>query len=165
MKPLNHAKRKTSKRHFYFVFGVTILLLFGSGFFAISQAQKGVAILEENHANYNKIFERQANITFALEDIIKKLYQLKNNERSLGEHRQFQSLLSDLRINILKDMEVHKVQHSDAYSVYEELLAQVKTIQAMLDKYEEESEEYHYNKELLEKCREKYQEDMVGASS
>lgn len=158
MKPLNYKKRKTSKLNFILVFSLTLFVLFWSGFFAIYTGKKGIDVLEKKHAEYNRVFEKQAAITFDIDEIIKLIYKLKNKKRTLGEHKQFQSLISNLRIEIEKEIEEIESIKSNQFELYTELLSQVKVIQSIIDDYENESEEYLYNKELLEKCREKYRE-------
>lgn len=164
MKPLNHKKRIVFQLQFVLVFSITLIVVFCSSFFAISAGKKGIDVLETKHAEYNKVFEKQAAITFEIDEITKLVYKLKNKKRTLGEHKQFQSLISNLRIGIEDDIANTESITTNQFQLYTELLYQIKTIQSIIDDYENESEEYLYNKELLEKCREKYREDGVKSS-
>ncbi len=157
MKPLNYKKRRASQLRFLLVFLITLTVLFCSSLFAIHTGKKGIDVLEKKHAEYNKIFEKQASITFKLDEITKYLYRLKNKKRTLGEHKQFQGLISNMRTDIENEIaNTESAVEEYKFQLYTELLGQVKAIQTIVDDYENESEEYIYNKELLEKCREKY---------
>ncbi|WP_271783473.1 hypothetical protein [Aquimarina algiphila] len=164
MKPLNYKKRIASQLQFVLVFSITLIVVFCSSFFAISAGKKGISVLESKHAEYNKVFEKQAAITFQIDEITKLVYKLKNKKRTLGEHKQFQGLISSHRIGIENDIANTESMTTNQFQLYNELLHQIKTIQSIIDDYENESEEYIYNKELLEKCREKYREDGVKSN-
>ncbi len=158
MKSLNYKKRKKAQLHFLFVFSSTLLLIFCSSFFTIYAGKKGVEVLEKKHTEYNKIFEKHAAITFEIDEITKLVYKLKNKKRTLGEHKQFQGLISSMRMNIEKEIEKTEMMTVNQFQLYKELLGQIKAIQSIIDDYENEAEEYLYNRDLLEKCREKYRE-------
>lgn len=156
MKSLNYKKRKKAQLQFLFVFLLALLVVFGSSFFTIYTGKKGIEVLEKKHAEYNEVFEKQASITFQIDEITKLVYKLKNKKRTLGEHKQFQGLISNMRTDIEREIENKEKLTTDQFQLYVELLGQIKAIQSIIDDYENESEEYLYNKELLEKCREKY---------
>ncbi|MCG8699687.1 MAG: type VI secretion system transmembrane protein TssO [Bacteroidales bacterium] len=162
MKPLNRKERKASILKFSLVFFLTLLILFWCSFFVIRAGVQGITVLEEKHNEYNEVFEKQAYISFEIDEITKLLYQLKNKQRTIYEHKQFQGLISDRRDNIHKEIEQINPITSDQFDLYKELLFQIKEIQSVIDDYENESEEYVYNKQLLEKCREKYIEKEFG---
>ncbi|MBE7635045.1 hypothetical protein J2Q11_12170 [Tenacibaculum finnmarkense genomovar finnmarkense] len=159
MKPLNYKKRRASQLRFLLVFSITLTLLFCSSLFAIYTGKKGIDVLEKKHAEYNDIFEKQAFITFKIDEMTKYLYRLKNKKRTLGEHKQFQGLISNMRTNVEREIKNTASSIENQFQLYIELLRQIKEIQAVVDNYENESEEYLYNKELLEKCREKYRSE------
>ncbi|WP_459211969.1 hypothetical protein [Aquimarina rhabdastrellae] len=157
MKPLNYKERKRSTVQFVIVFVVCLFVVFWSSFVSLYTGKKGIEVLEKKHAEYNEVFEKQAAITFDMDNIIKMLYQLKNKKRTLNEHKQFQGLISNLRRDIeTKIIITEELIDAEQFQLYKELLAQIKEIQTTVDNYENEAEEYLYNKELLEKCREKY---------
>ncbi len=156
MKPLNHKERKRATLRFVLVFSISLFVVFWSSFFTIYTGKKGIEVLEEKHSEYNGVFEKQAAITFEIDKITKMLYKLKNKKRTLNEHKQFQGLISNLRQDIEQEIAVATEVTGDQFQLFEEILEQIKSIQAIVDTYENESEEYLYNKELLEKCREKY---------
>jgi len=157
MKPLNHKELKKGKKNFSLIFLTTLIIIFCSSYFAMITAKKGVAVLEDKYAGYNKIFEDQAAITFDLNEIIKKLHQLKSGKRTLNEHKQFQLLISDLRNNIEEIIEKGK-RESEEFSLYKELLIEIKTIQFVIDRLGIDEEEYLQDKELYERCIQKYSE-------
>lgn len=157
MKPLNYKEVKQFRNKFVLIFSITLLVVFSSLYFTFMTAQKGVEVLEKKHQNFNNLFEKQTVISLELDDIIKLLYKLKNKNRTLNEHIQFQKLISASIEKI--EMKIRSESDSEFnYSIYTELLTQVKAVQATIDEYKVEEEEYIYNKELLERCRKKYQE-------
>ncbi len=161
MKPLNYKKRIASQLQFVMVFAITLSVIFCSSFFALYAGKKGINVLENKHAEYNNVFEKQANITFAIDEITKLVYKLKSKKRTLGEHKQLQNLISSLRLNIESEIINTASITENQFQLYNEFMGQIKSIQSIIDDYENESEEYIYNKELLEKCREKYREDST----
>ncbi|MFL1895021.1 hypothetical protein ACJRPK_04920 [Aquimarina sp. 2-A2] len=161
MKPLNYKKRRASQLRFLFIFLITLTVVFCSSLFAIHTGKKGIDVLEKKHAEYNMVFEKQAAFTFKIDEITKYLHRLKNKKRTLGEHKQFQSLISNMRIDIENELVDTASIDTYQFQLYIELLEQIKAIQAIVDDFENESEEYLYNKELLEKCREKYRAEGV----
>jgi len=156
VKPLNYKKRRTSQLKFALVFSITLFVVFCSSFSTIYTGKKGIDVLEKKYAEYNEFFEKQATIAFEMEEITKLIYKLKNKKRSFGEHKQFQGLITNMRIDIEK--EIGESTTTNQFQLYKKLLSQVKEIQSIIDDFENESEEHLYNKSLLEKCREKYRE-------
>jgi hypothetical protein len=157
MKPLNHKVLNKQKKKFLFIFFITLLVVFWSSYFTITTAKKGVEVLEKKYATYNKIFEEQAAITFDVDEIIKKLHQFKSGKRTLSEHKQFQLLISDLRVQVKKV--IHKSESkSEAFILYKELLEEIKTIQSVVDQFRIVEDEYQEDKELYERCIERYSE-------
>lgn len=162
MKPLNHKKRRASQLRFLLAFSITFTVIFCNGLFAIYAGKEGLHVLEKRHAAYNTIFEKQASMTFKIDEMTKYLYRLKNKRRTLAEHRQFQALISDVRTDIENEIENTALVVEDyKFQLYNELLTEIREIQSVADDYENEAEEYLYNKELLEKCREKYRADKA----
>ncbi len=162
MKPLNAKERKKTVLNFIGIFVLALLLLFGCGYFTITTAQRGISILEERHTEYNAIFEKQANYNFKINEIIGDIHKLKSKDRTLNEHKQFQGIITDLRTDISDDILKDSLANTkkNHYIIYKEMLNQVAAIQLVLDSYEKQSETYSYDKELLEKCREKYVESL-----
>lgn len=159
MKPLNQKERRIAKLQFFLIFGIMLSILFGCGFFTIKTGKKGVDVLEEKYAKYTSIFQEQAALSYEIDNIIKRLYQLKNKNRTLPQHKQFQLIISNLRDEISESIKQSDEKIAD-FAIYEEMINQVKTIQSVLDTYEEDNEKYHYYEDLLTKCIEKYQEDL-----
>lgn len=157
MKALNQTERKKAGIKFISVFGLLLIVFSLCSFFTIQTGKKGISVLEKRHAGYTKIFEKQAAFSYEIDNIIKQLYQLKKKNRTLSQHRQFQGIISGLRDEI--NQEIADSEYEEQLAVYGEMLNQVKQIQAVLDKFEEDNEEYAYFNELLERCIEKYQEE------
>ncbi len=155
MKPLNHKELNKQKIRFVLVYLITLIIVFSSSSFTIITAYKGVAVLEEKYDGYNKIFGDQAAITFDLDEIIKKLHQLKGGKRTLSEHKQFQLLISKLRSDIEKIIKKDALNPRE-FPLYEELLIEIKTIQSVIDKFGIAEEEYLQDKEMYERCIKKY---------
>ncbi|WP_196892303.1 type VI secretion system TssO [Aureivirga marina] len=160
MKPLNHKELSQSKRKFTIAFSINLFIIGIGMFFTFFIAKKGMEVLTEKQTSYNHIFQKQAAITFEIDHITKMLYQLKNKNRTLSEHRQFQGIINELRSTLEENMEKDG-KLSKEFELYGEMLSQIKAIQNTIDIYEEQSEEYEYNKELLERCRKKYREDKL----
>lgn len=157
MKPLNHKELKSQKIRFVLVYLITLIIVFSSSCFTIITASKGVAVLEDKYAGYNRIFEDQAAITFDLDEIIKKLHQLKGGKRTLSEHKQFQLLISKLRMDIEGIMKKEALK-SRKFPLYEELLIEIKTIQAVIDRFGIAEEEYIQDKVMYERCIKRYRD-------
>lgn len=158
MKPLNNKERKKNLLQFTLIFGIMTLTLFISGFMTIKTAKKGIDVLEKKHARYSEIFRKKAALFFEVEEIIKKLHQLKNKDRNLSQHKKFQTLISNIRDKISES--INKEEKSEEFIVYLEMVDEIKAIQNDLDIYEEGNEKYEYLDELLEKCKEKYIENQ-----
>ncbi|MBL4746749.1 MAG: hypothetical protein JKY08_10320 [Flavobacteriaceae bacterium] len=157
MRPLNYKEVKKQKIRFILVYIITLIIVFCSSCFTIITASKGVTVLEDKYAGYNKIFEDQAGITFDLDEIIKKLHQIKGGKRTLSEHKQFQLLISKLRISIEKIIKESDAK-PDTFLLYEEVLVEIKTIQSVIDRFGIAEEEYLQDKEMYERCIQRYRD-------
>lgn len=157
MKPLNHKERRKAFLQFTLAFSLLLLFFFLCCFFSLYTGEKGIKVLEERHAQYTAIFEKQAAFSYDIDNIIKQLYQLKNKDRTLSQHRQFQELISKMLDDIAED--IKKSEQPDNLAVYSEMVDQIKEEQVVLDQYEEDNEEYSYFNELLATCITKYQEE------
>lgn len=164
MKPLNHKERRRANWRFMAVFTTMLFLLFGCGFFVLQIAHKGVEVLEQKHSKYTKAFENQALITFRIEEIIDKIYSLKTVNRSINEQKHLQGLISSVRMDLENIIE-KETTTLDEFTLYTQLLEQVKVIQATIDLFEQDEESYRYSQQLLERCREKYREISLDAAS
>ncbi len=164
MKPLNYKERRKANLKFLSTFSVMLLLLFGCGFFVLRIAQKGVNVLEKRHATYVTSFENQAFITFKIEEIIDKIYNLKKVSRTINEQKHLQGLISSARLDIEAVIEKETTDQNE-FALYSELLEQIKVIQATIDLFEQDEESYRYTQQLLERCREKYREISLDAAN
>lgn len=164
MKALNKKERKKANVRFIAMFSVTLILIFGCSFFVLRIAHEGVKVLEKKHATYTKIFQNQALVTFKVEEIIEKIYNLKKFDRTINEQKNLQGLISNIRMDIEK-LIMDETTELDEFALYAQLLEQVSVIQSTIDLFEEDEEDHKYNQELLERCREKYREDMLGEVS
>lgn len=157
MKPKNYEKRKHRTLIFSMYFSMMMAVIFICGIFMLVTAQKGIALLEKKKENYDKVFKKQAEITFQLDEVFKNLYSLRTKRRNLNEHKQMQKLITDVRNTLEEELREEK-KSVNSYDLYLELLLDVKHIQRIMDSYEVEADKRDYNMKQLEKCRERYQE-------
>lgn len=155
MKALNNKERRKANWRFTAMFSATMLLLFGCSFFVLRIAHKGVKVLEEKHDVYTEAFKNQAFITFKIEDIIDKIYSLKNVDRTINQQKHLQGIISNIRIEI-EDLIAKEGTSLKEFELYEQLLEQISVIQTSIDLFEKDEESYRFSQEQLEKCREKY---------
>lgn len=160
MKALNNKERRKANWRFIGMFSATMLLLFGASFFVLQIAHRGVKVLEEKHAVYTKAFEHQAFITFRIEEIIDKIHNLKNEDRTINEQKHFQGIISNITLD-LEDLIADEQTSMKEFELYEHLLEQVSIIQTSIDLFEKDEESYRYSQDLLERCRKKYREDKL----
>ena len=160
MKALNKKERKKANRRFIAIFMSTLILMFGCGFFVLKIAHEGVQVLEKRHTTYTKAFANQAFVTFRIEEIIDKIYNLKKGARTINEQKNLQGLISSIRLDIEKLVKDEQTELKE-FALYEQLLVQVSVIQTTIDLFKEDEESHKYSQQLLEKCREKYREDRL----
>lgn len=162
MKPLNYVDRRKNLLEFALIFSVTISVLFITGFLMLKTAQLGVNVLEEKHAKYSETFRKKAALTYDIEEMIKKLYQINDKNRNLSQHKKFQDLVSDIRDKVAQN--ISEDENPEKFTVYQEMINVIKVIQNDWDTYKEENEKYMYLEELLERCKEKYMEELEKKS-
>ncbi len=155
MKPLNYIERKKQIFIFGIYFMMLLIFLFFCSFFTLVTAKKGISLLENKKDKYEKVFKKQAEISFQLEGIYKKLYSLQNKNRNLGEHKQMQKLITDARKLIEQDIDTTNIENKP-YKLYFEFLNQIEDFQNVMDVYQKEKGKRLHNIEQLEKCKEKY---------
>jgi len=160
MKALNNKERKKANWRFIGMFSATMLLLFGASFFVLQIAHRGVKVLEEKHTVYTKAFENQAFITFRIEEVIDKIYSLKNVDRTINEQKHLQGIISNITLD-LEDLIADEQTSMKEFELYENLLEQVSVIQTSIDLFEKDEETYRYDQQLLERCRKKYREEKI----
>ncbi|MCH2225687.1 MAG: hypothetical protein MK066_13025 [Crocinitomicaceae bacterium] len=161
MKPLNYKERRKANGKFVIIFTLMLTLIFGCSLFVLRIADKGVKVLEQKHTTYTRAFRNQALITFRIEEIIDKIYSLKNVNRSINEQKHLQGLISNIRMD-LESMINKEETDLEEFTLYSQLLDQVKAIQSTIDLFEQDEESYRYSQKLLERCREKYREISLG---
>ncbi len=162
MKPQNSADITRSRWTFFWLFIGLLVFLFFSSFAAIKTAGQGVYILQDRYDSYQSIFEKQVSYNFELDEIVNKIHDLKNNQRSLNERKELQSIVTDLRkkieIQLSKDSLVGSKK--DHYLVYKDMLKYISDIQSTLDQFQKQEEDYAYKKDLLKKCSDKYTKNL-----
>jgi hypothetical protein len=158
MKPLNYKKRKNSIFQFILVFGAMILVLFITGFLTLKTGEYGINVLEKRHSQYTEIYKKKAALTYEVEEIIKRLYQINNKDRTSSQHKKYQNLISDIRDKITEN--IQKEENPDDFMVYNEMVNVIKIIQGNLDTHEEKREKYDYIETQLEQCKDKYIEEQ-----
>ena len=157
MRPKNYNKRNTSIAIFGALFIVLLLVFFISSYITISIAEEGINLLEEKRNKYEQVFKQQAELNFMLDDLNKKLFALRSKKRNAGEHKQLQKIISEAREELEKDIDTTKVGN-EHYTIYSQLLSQVREIQTVMDLYEIEDNKRSYYIEQLEKCKQIYQD-------
>ena len=157
MKPSNYDRRVEGFIAFYAVFAVLLLVFFISSYITISIAEKGINLLEEKRNKYEQVFKHQAELNFMLDDLNKKLFALRSKKRNAGEHKQLQKIISEAREELEKDIDTTKIGN-EHYTIYSQLLSQVREIQSVMDLYEIEDNKRSYYIEQLEKCKQIYQD-------
>lgn len=157
MRPLNYAERKKQILSFSIYFSVLLVILFSCSFFTLITAKKGIVLLESKKDKYEKVFKKQAEISFQLERVYKNLYSLQNKSRNLGEHKQMQKLITNARKLIEQEIDTTNTENK-SYKLYFEFLYQIEDFQDVMDVYQKEKGKRLHNIGQLEKCKEKYKE-------
>lgn len=161
MKALNRKQRKKANIKFILMFTATFVLMFLCSFFVLRIAHEGVKVVEKKHSSYTKIFQNQALITFRIEEIVDKIYSLKQVDRTINQQKHLQGIISGIRMDL--DVLIKKQGTSiGEFELYSQLLEQVSVIQTTIDLFEEDEESRRYSQQLLERCREKYREDRLS---
>ena len=161
MKALNRKQRKKANIKFILMFTATFALMFLCSFFVLRIAHEGVKVVEKKHSSYTKIFQNQALITFRIEEIVDKIYSLKQVDRTINQQKHLQGIISGIRMDL--DVLIKKQGTSiGEFELYSQLLEQVSVIQTTIDLFEEDEESRRYSQQLLERCRNKYREDRLS---
>lgn len=161
MKALNRKQRKKANIKFILMFTATFALMFLCSYFVLRIAHEGVKVVEKKHSSYTKIFQNQALITFRIEEIVDKIYSLKQVDRTINQQKHLQGIISGIRMDL--DVLIKKQGTSiGEFELYSQLLEQVSVIQTTIDLFEEDEESRRYSQQLLERCRNKYREDRLS---
>ena len=157
MKSVSQEIRAKNIRDFSISFTMLIVMFFLCCHITISIAEKGINLLEEKRNKYEQVFKQQAELNFMLDDLNKKLFALRSKKRNAGEHKQLQKIISEAREELEKDIDTTKIGN-EHYTIYSQLLSQVREIQTVMDLYEIEDNKRSYYIEQLEKCKQIYQD-------
>lgn len=157
MKSVSQEIRAKNIRDFSISFTMLIVMFFLCCYITISIAEEGINLLEEKRNKYEQVFKQQAELNFMLDDLNKKLFALRSKKRNAGEHKQLQKIISEAREELEKDIDTTKVGN-EHYTIYSQLLSQVREIQTVMDLYEIEDNKRSYYIEQLEKCKQIYQD-------
>ncbi len=149
-------RRQTLK--FSAVFAVLLGVIFLAGSVSLISAQQGVTLLEAKKSSYDRLFQKQAEFNFVIEEIFRDLHNLRSKKRTTSEYKYMQKIITQKRM--LMEEELLSLEESDQehYTIYIELLELIKETQAVFDAYDSQSRKREYNMDQLEKCRQKYQE-------
>ena len=123
MKPLNYKERNTGLLQFILVFGIMTIVIFTSAVIAVKTGKSGVSVLQERNTDYRNIFEKKASLSNDIDEILKYLYQLKNKDRSLTQHKQFQVLISSIRDKIAETIQEGRT--GNKFIVYQEMIDEI----------------------------------------
>ena len=157
MKSVSQEVRAKNIRDFSISFTMLIVMFFLCCYITISIAEEGINLLEEKRNKYEQVFKQQAELNFMLDDLNKKLFALRSKKRNAGEHKQLQKIISEAREELEKDIDTTKIGN-EHYTIYSQLLSQVREIQTVMDLYEIEDNKRSYYIEQLEKCKQIYQD-------
>jgi len=157
MKSVSQEIRAKNIRDFSISFTMLIVMFFLCCYITISIAEEGINLLEEKRNKYEQVFKQQAELNFMLDDLNKKLFALRSKKRNAGEHKQLQKIISEAREELEKDIDTTKIGN-EHYTIYSQLLSQVREIQTVMDLYEIEDNKRSYYIEQLEKCKQIYQD-------
>ena len=157
MKSVSQEIRAKNIIDFSISFTMLIVMFFLCCYITISIAEEGINLLEEKRNKYEQVFKQQAELNFMLDDLNKKLFALRSKKRNAGEHKQLQKIISEAREELEKDIDTTKIGN-EHYTIYSQLLSQVREIQTVMDLYEIEDNKRSYYIEQLEKCKQIYQD-------
>ena len=128
MKSVSQEIRAKNIRDFSISFTMLIVMFFLCCYITISIAEEGINLLEEKRNKYEQVFKQQAELNFMLDDLNKKLFALRSKKRNAGEHKQLQKIISEAREELEKDIDTTKIGN-EHYTIYSQLLSQVREIQ------------------------------------
>ena len=157
MKSVSQEVRAKNIRDFSISFTMLIVMFFLCCYITISIAEEGINLSGEKRNKNEQVFKHQAELNFMLDDLNKKLFALRSKKRNAGEHKQLQKIISEAREELEKDIDTTKVGN-EHYTIYSQLLSQVREIQTVMDLYEIEDNKRSYYIEQLEKCKQIYQD-------
>lgn len=154
----NVSDRRRQTLKFSAFFAVLLGVIFLAGSVSLISAQQGVTLLEAKKSSYDRLFQKQAEFNFVIEEIFRDLHNLRSKKRTTSEYKYMQKIITQKRM--LMEEELLSLEESDQehYTIYIELLELIKETQAVFDAYDSQSRKREYNMDQLEKCRQKYQE-------
>ena len=74
----NVSDRRRQTLKFSAVFAVLLGVIFLAGSVSLISAQQGVTLLEEKKSSYDRLFQKQAEFNFAIEEIFRDLHNLRS---------------------------------------------------------------------------------------
>lgn len=154
----NVKDRRKQRQVFILVFACLLGGLFFSGAVSLVSAQQGVRLLETKKSSYDKLFQKQAEYNFLIEEIFRDLYNLRSKARTSNEYKYMQKIITQKRMQLEEEIAGFEGEEQKHYSLYLQLLELIKETQGIFDDYDYQSRKREYNIDQLEKCRQKYQE-------
>ena len=139
---------------FAFLLGVIVI----SGSISLISAQHGIALLEAKKSSYDRLFQKQAEFNFTIEEIFRDLHNLRSKKRTSNEYKHMQKIITEKRMLMEEEILALEEKQQGHYVLYQKLLELVKETQEIFDAYDSQSRKREYNMDQLEKCRQKYQE-------
>lgn len=155
---INIIDRRKQTLIFSAVFAFLLGVIFISGSISLISAQHGIALLEEKKSSYDRLFQKQAEFNFAIEEIFRDLHNLRSKKRTSSEYKYMQKIITKKRMLMEEEIEALEDQQQGHYVFYQQLLELVRETQEIFDAYDSQSRKREYNMDQLEKCRQKYQE-------
>lgn len=154
----NVKDRRKQRQVFILVFACLLGGLFFSGAVTLVSAQQGVRLLETKKSSYDKLFQKQAEFNFLIEEIFRDLHNLRSKERTSNEYKYMQKIITQKRMMLEEEIAGFEGEEQKHYTLYQQLLELIKETQGVFDAYDYQSRKREYNIDQLEKCRKKYQE-------
>lgn len=154
----NVSDRRRQTLKFSAVFAVLLGVIFLAGSVSLISAQQGVTLLEAKKSSYDRLFQKQAEFNFVIEEIFRDLHNLRSKKRTTSEYKYMQKIITQKRMLMEEELLSLEESQQEHYTIYIELLELIKETQAVFDAYDSQSRKREYNMDQLEKCRQKYQE-------
>lgn len=155
---INIIDRRKQTLIFSAVFAFLLGVIFISGSISLISAQHGIALLEAKKSSYDRLFQKQAEFNFTIEEIFRDLHNLRSKKRTSNEYKYMQKIITKKRMLMEEEIVALEEQQQGHYVLYQQLLELVKETQEIFDAYDSQSRKREYNMDQLEKCRQKYQE-------
>jgi len=160
MKPTNHTTIRQQQRIYYAFCVATFIFIAFCLYMSLKTANYGVADLEKKNRAYNNIKVKQGEMNLEIDEILVQINDLRFKERSLNERKYLQSLINEKRFKINNEIQNSKTDLTNSFVLYDEFLKEIQQIQTKIDVLKEADGVFEINKDQLEKCIKKHDEEI-----